>query len=134
MLHEVIILKFFNNLLNPIKNRILICVKENRLVDAEYSRRIFYFSKFLHFYTQKNPFKLVKKSKRINITHFWVISNICSICWCELNYLYINTRMFLSIQWINNNTVILQAYGESFFRLKYCFLELINIIFVLSYK
>ena len=63
-------LKDFNNLLNPIKNLILICVKENRLVDAEYSRRIFYFSKVLYFSTKKNPFKLVKKSKRINITFF----------------------------------------------------------------
>ena len=31
-------LKYFNNLLNPIKNLILIRVKENRLVDAEYCR------------------------------------------------------------------------------------------------
>ena len=46
-------LKEFNNLLNPIKNLILICVKENRLVDAECSRRIFYFSKVLHFNTKK---------------------------------------------------------------------------------
>ena len=60
----------FNNLLNPIKNLILICVKENRLVDAENSRRIFYFSKVLNFYTKKNPFKLAMKSKRINITYF----------------------------------------------------------------
>ena len=44
----------FNNLLNPIKNLNLICVKENRLVDAKYSRRIFYFSKVLHFYTKKS--------------------------------------------------------------------------------
>ena len=71
-------LKDFNNLLNPIKNLIWICVKENRLVYAEYSRRIFYFSK--HFILiKKNPFKLAKKSKRINITNFLVI-NICSIC------------------------------------------------------
>ena len=63
-------LKDFNNLLNRIKNLILIYVKENRLVVAEYSRRILYFSKVLHFYTKKNPFKLAKKSKRINITHF----------------------------------------------------------------
>ena len=62
-------LKDFNNLLKPIKNLILICVKENRLVDAEYSRRILYFFKVLHFYT-KNTFKLAKKRKRINITHF----------------------------------------------------------------
>ena len=40
-------LKDFNNLLNPIKNLILICAKENRLVDAESGRRIFYFSKHL---------------------------------------------------------------------------------------
>ena len=46
-------LKNFNNLLNPIKNLILICVKENRLVDAEYSRRILYFSKVLHFLRKK---------------------------------------------------------------------------------
>ena len=47
-------LKDFNNLLNKIKNLILICYKENRLVDAEYSSRIFYFSKVLHFYTKKS--------------------------------------------------------------------------------
>ena len=46
-------LKDFNNLLKLIKILILICVKENRLVDAEYSRRIFNFSKVLHFYTKK---------------------------------------------------------------------------------
>ena len=51
-------LKDFNNLLNPIKNLILICLKENRLVDAEYSRRIFYFSIVLHFYTKKIPSNL----------------------------------------------------------------------------
>ena len=51
-------LKDFNNLLNPIKNLILICVKENRLIDAKYSRRIFYFSKVLHFYTKKIPSNL----------------------------------------------------------------------------
>ena len=53
-------LKDFNNLLNPIKNLILICVKENRLVDAEYSRRFFYFSKVLHFHTKKIPSNLQK--------------------------------------------------------------------------
>ena len=63
-------LKDFNNLLNPIKNFILICFKENRLVDDECSRRIFYFSKVLHFDTKKNPFKHAKKFKRINITYF----------------------------------------------------------------
>ena len=63
-------LKDFNNLLSPIKNLILICVTENIFVDAEYSKRIFYFFKVLHFYTKKNPFKLAKRSKRINITHF----------------------------------------------------------------
>ena len=31
----------FNNLLNQIKNLILICVRENKLVDAEYSKKIF---------------------------------------------------------------------------------------------
>ena len=51
-------LKDFNNLLNEIKNLILICVKENRLVDAEYSRRRFYFSKVLHFFTKKIPSNL----------------------------------------------------------------------------
>ena len=51
-------LKDFNNLLNPIKNLILICVKENRLVDAEYSRQIFYFSKVLYFYPKKIPSNL----------------------------------------------------------------------------
>ena len=67
---KLLYLKDFDNLLNPIKNFILICVKENRLVDAEYSRRILYSSKVLHFCTKKNPFKRAKKSKRINITHF----------------------------------------------------------------
>ena len=33
-------LKDFNNLLNTIKNLILICANENRLVDAEYSSQI----------------------------------------------------------------------------------------------
>ena len=47
-------LKDFNNLLNLIKNLILICVKENRLVDAEYSKRILYFSKVPNFYTKKS--------------------------------------------------------------------------------
>ena len=47
-------LKDFNNLLNPIKNLILICVKENILVDAEYCRQIFYFSKVFHFYIKKS--------------------------------------------------------------------------------
>ena len=53
-------LKGFNNLLNTIKNLILICVKvkENRLVYAEYSKRIFYFSKVLYFYTKKFPSNL----------------------------------------------------------------------------
>ena len=55
---------------NPIKNLILICVKENRLVDAEYSKQMFYFFKVLNIYTKKIPFKLAKKYKRINITHF----------------------------------------------------------------
>ena len=63
-------LKDLNNLLYPIKNRILICVEENRLVDAEFSRRIFYFSKVLHFYIKKITFKLATKYKRINITYF----------------------------------------------------------------
>ena len=51
-------LKDFYNLLNPIKNLILICVKENRLVDTEYSRRIFNFFKVLHFYSKKIPSNL----------------------------------------------------------------------------
>ena len=51
-------LKDFNNLLNPIKNIILICVKENRLVDAEHSSRIFYFSKVLNFTTKNIPSNL----------------------------------------------------------------------------
>ena len=48
-------LKGFNNLLNTIKNLILISVrvKENRLVYAEYSKRIFYFFKVLYFSTKK---------------------------------------------------------------------------------
>ena len=58
MLHDVSYLNDFNNLLNPIKNLILICVKENRLVDAECSRRIFHFSKVVHFYTRKIPSNL----------------------------------------------------------------------------
>ena len=37
---------------------ILICIKENRLVNAEYSRQIFYFSKVLHFSTKKIPANL----------------------------------------------------------------------------
>ena len=49
MLHKVSYFKTFNNLLNQVKNLILICVKENRLVDAEYSRQIFYFSKYFIF-------------------------------------------------------------------------------------
>ena len=53
-------LKNFNNLLNPIKNLILFAFKENRLVDAEYSRRIFYFSKVLHFIQKKIPSNLQK--------------------------------------------------------------------------
>ena len=48
-------LKDLKKLLNPTKNLILICVRENRLVDAEYSRQIFYFSKVLHFPTKKIP-------------------------------------------------------------------------------
>ena len=51
----------FNNLLNPIKNLILNCVKENRLVDAEYNRRIFYFSKVLNFYTKKKSLQTCKE-------------------------------------------------------------------------
>ena len=51
-------LKDFNNLLNLIKNLILIYVKENRLVDAECSRQILYFSKVLHFDTKKIPSNL----------------------------------------------------------------------------
>ena len=51
-------LKNFNNLLNPIKNLTLFAFKENRLVDAEYSRRIFYFSKVLHSDTNKIPSNL----------------------------------------------------------------------------
>ena len=46
-------LKDFNNLLNPIKNLVLICVRENRLVDAEYSKRIFYFPKYFIFIQKK---------------------------------------------------------------------------------
>ena len=49
-------LKEFNNLLSPIKNLILIC--ENRQVDDEYSRRIFYFSKVHHFILKKIPSNL----------------------------------------------------------------------------
>ena len=51
-------LKDFNNLLNPIGNIISICVKENRLVDAKYSRQIFNFSKVRNFYTKKIPSNL----------------------------------------------------------------------------
>ena len=49
-------LRDFNNLFNPIKNLVLIYVKENRLVDAEYSKQIFYFFKEPQFYTKKIPF------------------------------------------------------------------------------
>ena len=38
----------------------MVCVKENRLVDAEYSRRIFYFSKVLIF-VQKNTLQTCKE-------------------------------------------------------------------------
>ena len=54
---------------NPIKN-LLICVKENRLLDAEYSKQILYFFKILHFSKKKILFKLAKKYKRINVKHF----------------------------------------------------------------
>ena len=47
-------LKDFNNLFSPTKNLILICAKENKLVDAEYSRQIFYFYKALHFNKKKS--------------------------------------------------------------------------------
>ena len=47
-----------SNPLNPIKNLISIWVKENRLVDTEYSRQILYFSKVLQFYTKKIPSNL----------------------------------------------------------------------------
>ena len=46
---------------NPIKNLILICVKENRLVDAEYSKKKYIFSKDLIF-SKKNT---VQTSKEI---------------------------------------------------------------------
>ena len=54
-------LKDFNNLLNLIKNLIFICVKENRLVDAECSKRIFYFFKVLQFCTKKNFLQTCKE-------------------------------------------------------------------------
>ena len=56
-------LKDFNNLLNPIKNLTLICVKEDRLVDVQYRRRIFDFSKVLHFPTKKIPSNLQRNLK-----------------------------------------------------------------------
>ena len=46
---------------NPIKNLILICDKENRLVDAEYNKQIFYFFKVLNIYTQKNTVQTCKE-------------------------------------------------------------------------
>ena len=46
-------LKNFNNLLKPIKNLILICVMEMRLVYAEYSKKYVGFFKGLYFYTKK---------------------------------------------------------------------------------
>ena len=80
-------MKDFNNLLNPIKILILICLKKNRLVDAECSRRIFYFSKVIHFSTKKNSFKLVKKSKHINITDFWSLTFAASVDVDKILYL-----------------------------------------------
>ena len=70
--------------INPIKNLNLICVKENRLVDAEYSKQIFYFVQSNSL--KKNNFKLPKKYKPINITHFWGSNsniNVHGICLCE---------------------------------------------------
>ena len=42
-------LKDFNIYFNPIKNFVLIDVLENRLVDANYSKQILYFSKYVIF-------------------------------------------------------------------------------------
>ena len=49
--------KGFNNLLNPIKNFILIFVKvkENTLVDAEYRNEFSIFPKYFIFFTKKIP-------------------------------------------------------------------------------
>ena len=60
-------LKDFKIYFNPIKNLILICVTENRLVDSKYSKKNQRnFKIFLH---KKKPFKLGKKYKRINTTY-----------------------------------------------------------------
>ena len=55
-------LKDYNNILNPIKN----------LIDQLMLNIVNEFSIFPKYFTfiQKNPFKLAKKSKCINITHF----------------------------------------------------------------
>ena len=52
------------------KNLVLIYVKENRLVDADYSKQIFYFSKYFNFIQKKYTFQTCMKYKCINVTHF----------------------------------------------------------------
>ena len=47
-------LKDFNNILNPIKNLILIFVKENRLVDAKCSNEFSIFPKYFIFLQKKS--------------------------------------------------------------------------------
>ena len=58
-------LKDFNNLLNPIKNLILICLRK---IDQLMLNNVDEFSIFPKnfIYIPKKTFKLVKKSKRIN--------------------------------------------------------------------
>ena len=46
-------LKDFNIYYNQIKNLFLIQVKQNRLVDAEFNKQIFYFSKYFNFMPKK---------------------------------------------------------------------------------
>ena len=68
---------------NLIKSLILICLMENRLVEAEYSKQILCFFKILQFCKKKNTVQTSKKYKRINITHFCAFFIICGICLCE---------------------------------------------------
>ena len=59
----------FNNILNPIRILILVCVKENRLVDAEYHRRIFYFPKYF-ILIQKKILQTCKEIKTYKYNSF----------------------------------------------------------------
>ena len=58
----------------------MICVKVNRLIDAECSRRIFYFSKVLHFHT-KNTIQTYKEiyTYKYNIFFEWSLTFAVSV-------------------------------------------------------